>query len=114
MEPLRKDLSPIKMRNYGRILQDVVAYVCSLEDGPSRRALTVYVAQCMRQKNLVWNKDQESGIDRIKADIAKISNGKLTCDFPGFEEAFNDTSKKQDNQLKKQDNQPKKKDKNKK
>lgn len=113
MEPLRKDLSPIKMRNYGRILQDVVAYICSLEDGPERRALTVYVAQCMRQKNLVWNKDQESGVDRIKTDIARISDGKLNCDFPGFEEAFNDSSKKQPDQVKKQENQPKKKDKKK-
>ncbi len=103
MEPLRKEMTPIKMRNYGRILQDVVAYVCSLEDGPERRALTVYVAQCMRQKNMIWNKDQESGVDRIKADIVKMSDGKLNCDFPGFEAAFNDISKKQDNQQKKKD-----------
>ena len=88
MEPLRKDLSPIKMRNYGRILQDVVSYVCTLEDSPERRALIVYVAQCMRQKNLVWNKDQESGLDRIKTDIYKMSEGKLNCDFLGFEEVF--------------------------
>ncbi len=114
MEPLRKDLSPIKMRNYGRILQDVVAYICTLEDGPSRRALIVYVAQCMRQKNLVWNKDQESGLDRIKADIVKISEGKINCDFPGFEEAFAGSAKKTETtQPKKQDNQLKKKDKKK-
>ncbi len=101
------------MRNYGRILQDVVTYVCGLEDGPKRRALTVYVAQCMRQKNLIWNKDQESGIDRVKADIAKISDGKLDCNFPGFEEAVNGGDKKTDNssnQPKKQDKQPKKKE----
>lgn len=89
MEPLRKDLNPIKMRNYGRILQDVIAYICGLEDGPNRRALIVYAAQCMRQKNMIWNKDQESGLDRIKADIVKLSDGLLNCDFPGFEEAFN-------------------------
>ena len=88
MEPLRKDLSPIKMRNYGRILQDVVDYICQLEDEPTRRKLAIYVAQFMRKKNLVWNKDQESNIDRIKADIYKISDGKLTCDFPEFDEAF--------------------------
>lgn len=89
MEPLRKDLAPIRMRNYGRILQDVVAYICQLEDKEARKQLTIYVAQCMRQKNLVWNKDQESSIERIKADIAKISDGRLSCDFPEFEEAFN-------------------------
>lgn len=114
MEPLRKDLNPIKMRNYGRILQDVVTYVCGLEDSPRRRALTIYVAQCMRQKNLIWNKDQESGLDRIKADIVKISEGKLNGDFPGFDEAVMEVQKKQDNQPKKQDNSSKKKEKNKK
>lgn len=94
MEPLRKDLVPIKMRNYGRILQDVVGYICQLKDEKMRQQLTIYVAQCMRQKNLVWNKDQESGIDRIKADIIKISDGRLTCDFPQFAEALNATAKK--------------------
>lgn len=111
MEPLRKDLAPIKMRNYGRILQDVVTYICDLEDGPTRRSLIVYVAQCMRQKNMVWNKDQESGLDRIKADIAKISDGKLTCDFSGFEEAFNGGLKKPENQPVKQDKKVKNKNK---
>ncbi len=106
MEPLRKDLSPIKMRNYGRILQDVVAYICGLPEGPSKQALTVYVAQCMRQKNLVWNKDQESGIERVKADIVKISDGRLNCSFPGFDEAFQGGIKKQDNQQPKAVNQP--------
>ncbi len=94
MEPLRKDLSPIKMRNYGRILQDVVAYICQLEDERMRQQLTLYVAQCMRQKNLVWNKDQDSSIERIKADIVKISEGRLSCDFPEFETVSNAPIKK--------------------
>ena len=50
-----------------------------------REQMTLYIAQCMRQKNLIWNKDQESGTNRIKEDINTLSNGKLSCDFPAFE-----------------------------
>jgi hypothetical protein len=39
----------------------------------------------MRQRNLVWNKDQEAGINRVREDIRRLSNGQLTCDSPAFE-----------------------------
>lgn len=73
------------MRNYGRILQDVIEYACGIENENERKAMTVYVAQCMRQKNLVWNRDQEQGFVRVKEDIVKLSNGRLSCDFPEFD-----------------------------
>ncbi len=74
------------MRNYGRILQDTVAYASTIEDEQERQLLTAYIAQCMRQKNLTWNKDQEAGLNRVKADIQQLSDGKLSCDFEGFEQ----------------------------
>ena len=55
------------------------------EDLEKQRAMVIYIAQCMRQKNAQWNKEQESGIDRLKEDIAVLSNGVLQCDFPEFE-----------------------------
>lgn len=85
MISIRRNTTPIKMRNYGRIVQDVISYACTLTDKQERQALTAYVAQCMRQKNLVWNKDQESGIDRIKQDIHILSDGRLDDDLQGIE-----------------------------
>ena len=35
----------------------------------------------LRQKNLIWNRDQESGIDRIKADIHTLSDGRLDAEL---------------------------------
>lgn len=81
MELIRRNTTPIRMRNYGRILQDTVEYACTLSDPVERQALTLYIAQCMRQKNLVWNKDQESGIERIKNDLHVLSNGRLDADI---------------------------------
>ena len=72
------------MRNYGRIVQDMVAYASSLPSGADREALEVYIALCMRQRNMLWNKDQESGINRVREDIIRLSDGKLTCDSPAF------------------------------
>jgi hypothetical protein len=77
MISIRRNTTPIRMRNYGRIIQDTIEYACTLTDPSERQALTVYIAQCMRQKNLIWNRDQESGIDRIKADLHILSDGRL-------------------------------------
>ena len=86
METLIRKTNPIRMRNYGRILQDMVAYACTLEDESARQVFTMHIAQCMRQKNIAWNKDQDSGVQRIKDDIYTLSNGKLNCEFEGFEQ----------------------------
>ena len=82
---LNRNAAPIRMRNYGRIVQDLVGYACTLPASKERDSLEVYIAQCMRQRNLVWNKDQEAGIARVREDIRRLSNGQLTCDSPAFE-----------------------------
>lgn len=76
----------IKLRNYGRILQDLVAYAITITDEQKRHAATVYIARCMRQKNQIWNKDFESGIERLREDLEILSGGKLSTTFPEFEQ----------------------------
>lgn len=78
----------IKLRNYGRILQDLVAYATTITDQQQRESATIYIARCMRQKNQIWNKDFESGIQRLKEDIETLSGGKLSTSFPAFDEAM--------------------------
>ena len=74
------------MRNYGRIVQDMIGYACTLPAGQERDSLELYIAQCMRQRNLVWNRDQEAGLARVKEDIHRLSNGQLRCESPVFEQ----------------------------
>jgi hypothetical protein len=81
---LNRNASPIRMRNYGRIVQDMIGYACSLPQNKERESLEVYIAQCMRQRNLVWNRDQEAGINRVREDIIRLSDGQLTCDSEAF------------------------------
>ena len=82
---LNRNEKPIRMRNYGRIVQDMVTYATSLAPGVERDSLEVYIALCMRQRNMVWNRDQEAGVQRVKEDIMRLSNGQLTCSSPAFE-----------------------------
>ncbi len=81
---LNRNAAPIRMRNYGRIVQDMVAYASTLPEGQERESLEVYIAHCMRQRNLVWNRDQEAGLSRVKEDIIRLSNGVLRCDSQVF------------------------------
>jgi hypothetical protein len=81
----------IKLRNYGRILQDLVEYATTITDEKQRQAATIYIARCMRQKNQIWNKDFESGVQRLKEDIDTLSGGKLSTSFPEFDDAMTHT-----------------------
>ena len=88
MEQELRKTSVVRMRNYGRIIQDMVQLATKEQDMEKQQAMVIYIAQCMRQKNAQWNKEQESGIERLKEDITALSNGILTCDFPSFDETL--------------------------
>ena len=83
---LNRNSAPIRMRNYGRIVQDMIAYACTVSDTQERESLEVYIAQCMRQRNLVWNRDQEAGIGRVREDILRLSDGRLQCNSEVFQQ----------------------------
>lgn len=78
----------VRMRNYGRIIQDMVQLAVDEQDMDKKQAMIVYIAQCMRQKNATWNRELESGVERLKDDIASLSHGQLSCDFATFDETM--------------------------
>ena len=55
MQGLRKT-SVVRMRNYGRIIQDMVQLAVEEQDVEKQQAMIVYIGQCMRQKNATWNR----------------------------------------------------------
>jgi hypothetical protein len=98
----------VRMRNYGRIIQDMVLLAANEQDVEKQQSMTIYIAQCMRQKNAQWNKEQESGVERLKEDICILSSGVLKCDFPEFDEVLQKLSQRPMAALDRQ-NSPKKK-----
>ena len=95
----------VRMRNYGRIIQDMVQLAVNEQEVEKQQAMIVYIAQCMRQKNAQWNKEQESGVERLKEDICELSNGVLKCDFPAFEELMDKLSLRPVSAFDRQNNQ---------
>ena len=85
MDQVKKSSETIRMRNYGRIIQNMVDYIATIEDEETKHLSLCYIASCMRQKNLIWNKDQEASIERIREDIERISNYRLDCSGVEFD-----------------------------
>ena len=86
MEQGLRKTTTVRMRNYGRIIQDLVQLAVDEQDVEKKKTMIVYIAQCMRQKNALWNREQVSGVERLKDDISVLSHGVLKCDFPEFDE----------------------------
>lgn len=86
MQTLQRNNTPIRMRNYGRIIEQMVQVAAFEPDAETKQQMTLYIARCMRQKNQIWNKDQEAGIQRIKDDIYELSSGRITCDLNELEQ----------------------------
>ena len=107
-EGLRKTTT-VRMRNYGRIIEDMVQLAVNEANTEKKQAMVIYIAQCMRQKNALWNREQESGVERLKDDISVLSHGVLTCDFPEFEDVMQKLSMRPMALSDRQNNQKKKK-----
>ena len=88
METLQRNSSPIRMRNYGRIIEQMVQVAADEQDEATREKMVLYIARSMRQKNQVWNKDQDASVQRIKDDIRTLSDGRIQCDYPSLKRAI--------------------------
>ena len=47
----------IKFRHYGKASEQMVHYVCNLEEGDEKRRLVVAIANQMKKAYLTWNRD---------------------------------------------------------
>ena len=82
--PLPYNSTPIRMRHYGRIVQDMVREAVAEQDPERQQYLICRLANKLKLQYLLWNKDQVEK-ERIVEDIDILSGGKLSCDFPDFE-----------------------------
>lgn len=70
-------------RHYGKIVQTMVQQACEEKNEARRRFLINALANRLKFCYVRWNKDSVDA-EQIKADIAEMSNGQLSCDFEGF------------------------------
>ncbi len=66
----------IRNRHYGRIVEEMIAYACTLEEGEERDALVKYILVQMKKNYIAWNKD---GVEdkKIFEDLRIYSKGKI-------------------------------------
>ena len=83
-ERLPYNTTPVKMRHYGRIIQNMVDEAVAETDIERKQYLICRLANKLKQQYLAWNKDQVES-ERIIYDIELLSGGQLNCDFEGFE-----------------------------
>ena len=83
-ERLPYNTTPIRMRHYGRIIEQMVAEAVNEQDEEKQHYLINRLVNKIKQQYLIWNKDQVEP-ERIIEDIHILSNGRLNCDFEGFE-----------------------------
>lgn len=75
-EPLKYKLSPIRMRHYGKHIQDMIQTAVEMPAGEERDALVMLVANHMKKLMLAVNPD---GVDdaKIFKDLAMYSQGHI-------------------------------------
>ncbi len=66
----------VKHRHYGRIVEDMIAHACTLEEGEERNKLVELITIQMKKNYLAWNKDVVED-KKIFEDLKNYSKGKI-------------------------------------
>lgn len=66
----------IKIRHYGKILEQMIQEAVAKEEGPERQALCEYIANFMKMSYRNWNKSVINDED-IFQDLKKLSQGRI-------------------------------------
>lgn len=74
------DINNVKRRQYGALVENMVAIAADMEEGPVRDALVVLLASQMKKSLLNDQRDDVSD-DRIYRDIFEMSDGRIRVDF---------------------------------
>ena len=75
--------SPVKLRHYGRLIEQMITAAVNEPNQQKREELIVRIANRMKRNYTTWNKDQVED-QTIINDIARLSDNHLNCDFENF------------------------------
>lgn len=71
--------SPIQYKHYGKVLQQMIEYACTLPESDERRALVQVIANHMKKSYLTWNRDAVD--DKVIVnDMNTLSKGNIKLD----------------------------------
>ena len=76
-------MSRIRHRQYGHVLEQMLAKLTEMPAGAERDELLRLVANQMKQSLFVWNRDAMDE-QKVASDIAAYTKGKVTLDLSTF------------------------------
>jgi hypothetical protein len=71
--------SPIRYKHYGKVLEQMVNYACTMEEGEERRAIISIIGNHMKKSYLTWNREAVDD-QVIVNDLMVLSKGKIKLD----------------------------------
>ena len=71
--------SPIRFKHYGKVLEQMIGYAGTMEEGEEKRALISVIANHMKKSYLTWNREAVDD-QVIMNDFYALSKGKLQLD----------------------------------
>ncbi len=94
-DPLEYPKRNSTFRHYGNILKSLVQKAISMEEGPKRDAFTKIIGSFMKMAYKNWNREHYVNDEIIKADLKKISDGKiLVADDVSLDSLLNSVNRK--------------------
>lgn len=78
-EKLKYPSNHIKIRHYGRHIEEMIAKAAEFEDGDEKQALVKVIANHLKKSYLTWNRDSVTD-EEIASHLEFLSGGKLKLD----------------------------------
>ncbi|MBP5381324.1 MAG: DUF4290 domain-containing protein [Bacteroidaceae bacterium] len=94
-EPLPYPMKEIQQRQYGYLIEESLRQLAEMPEGEERDALLALTANQMKQSLFTWNRDAMDD-EKVAADIAHYTHGKVQLDLSEFHFAPVQTLPRQD------------------
>lgn len=78
-EMLKYPSNHIKIRHYGRHIEEMIKEAAEYEDGEEKKALVKAIANHLKKSYLIWNRDSVTD-EEIASHLKLLSKGKLELD----------------------------------
>ena len=93
----------IGYRHYGRIVENMIAHACTMEEGEERDRLIELITIQMKKDYLAWNKDTVDN-KQIFDDLREYSDGRIDIQeghIKGYQQHNNNNNQQRNNQKRK-------------
>ena len=82
-EPLKLPQSDIRLRHYGKLVEELIEKLKSMPEGPERDQLTWQTAHQMKRDLMLWGHGSMDD-ERVANDLERLTEGRVYLDLDHF------------------------------